>query len=89
MDSPTHHPGGGRDADAETALAGSIRAILAQECLPPEDILIRLRADDPDLTLDQVLVTLYQNAAVFRRRHGRWCAGTHPQMSRPGSQMVS
>lgn len=86
MNSPELDPDDVRDGRAEN-LAASIRAILAHECLSPDEILVRLRADDPGLTLDQVLAALYQNAAVFRRRHGTWCAGSHLQKS--GSRMVS
>lgn len=86
MNSPEPDPDDVRDGGAEI-LAASIRAILAHERLSPDEILVRLRADDPGLTLDRVLVALYQNAAVFRRQHGTWCAGNH--MSHPGSRMVS
>ena len=89
MDSPQHH-GPVPDDSGDTALSASIRTILAQECLSPEEILARLQVDSPDLTLDRVLITLYQNAAIFRRQHGMWCTGTtRPPMSRPVPRMVS
>jgi hypothetical protein len=53
-------------------LVRAIGLVVKHEGLCPDDIFERLRDDHPWLTLHRVLITLYENSALFVRRRGRW-----------------
>ena len=54
------------------ALVDTIIELLATDALCPDDILTLVRTRIPGISLDRVLITLYENSALFHRRRGRW-----------------
>jgi hypothetical protein len=54
------------------ALVDTIIELLGTDALCPDDILRLVRGRIPGISLDRVLITLYENSALFHRRRGRW-----------------
>jgi len=54
------------------ALVDTIIDLLGTDALCPDDILALVRSRIPGISLDRVLITLYENSALFHRRRGRW-----------------
>ncbi len=58
--------------EGESALIDAICGAVSDKALCPDDILDQLRLDRPGLTLERLLITLYENSALFNRTRGRW-----------------
>ncbi len=58
------------------ALVDTIMELLGNEALCPDDILALVRSRIPGISLDRVLITLYENSALFHRgvAAGTWWA---------------
>ncbi len=54
------------------ALVDTIMELLGNEALCPDDILALVRSRIPGISLDRVLIPLYENSALCHRRRGRW-----------------
>jgi hypothetical protein len=50
------------------ALVDTIMELLGNEALCPDDILALVRSRIPGISLDRVLITLYENSALFHRQ---------------------
>jgi hypothetical protein len=61
-----------RHQSIEAGLMASVSRVLSEQPLCPDDLLAAMRKDLPGLTLERLLITLYENTAVFQRRRGRW-----------------
>ncbi len=46
--------------------------LLGSDAMCPDDILLLVRSRVPGISLDRILITLYENSALFHRRRGRW-----------------
>ncbi|MCB0899469.1 MAG: hypothetical protein H6526_04930 [Actinobacteria bacterium] len=53
-------------------LVDTIIELLGTDALCPDDILLLVRRRIPGISLDRILITLYENSALFHRRRGRW-----------------
>lgn len=71
------------DAVVEADLMTMIKQLLSHESLCPDDILSRVRAEIPGMTMDRVLIALYENSAHFRRQRGRWYVAATPGCTCP------